>query len=60
MANDPVCKMNVDADMASKSTEYAGKQYYFCSNTCYKLFMAEPEKYTNGDAAANHSCCEGH
>jgi len=60
MANDPVCKMNVEVDMATESTEYAGKQYYFCSDTCYKLFIAEPEKYIKGDAPANHSCCGGH
>ncbi len=59
MANDPVCKMNVDVDMASASAEFEGKQYYFCSNTCYQLFMAEPKKYTNEDTPPNHSCCGG-
>lgn len=60
MSIDPVCKMNVEPEKAAAKAEYAGKEYFFCSETCHKTFITEPEKYANGTAPANHSCCGGH
>lgn len=60
MAIDPVCKMSVDSDKAAASAEHAGQVYYFCSEICHKAFIADPKKYTSGEAPADHSCCGGH
>ncbi len=60
MATDPVCKMNVEPAKAAAKVEHARQVYYFCSDTCHKAFVAEPEKYTSGTAPADHSCCGGH
>lgn len=60
MTIDPVCKMNVEPEKATAKAEHAGKEYYFCSDTCHKAFVAEPEKYASGAAPADHLCCGGH
>ena len=60
MATDPVCKMNVAPEKAAAKAEYGGQEYYFCSETCHKKFVAAPEKYASGQAPADHSCCGGH
>lgn len=60
MAIDPVCKMSVEPERAAANAEHGGKEYYFCSDTCHKAFIAEPEKYAGGTAPADHSCCGGH
>jgi len=44
MAIDPVCKMEVEEDKAATS-EYKGKEYYFCAVGCKKAFDQSPEKY---------------
>jgi len=59
MATDPVCKMNVEPEKAAAREDFAGQAYYFCSDTCHKSFVAEPEKYASGSAPADHSCCGG-
>lgn len=43
---DPVCKMNVDPAKAKGKSEYKGKTYYFCSESCKMKFDKEPAKYT--------------
>ena len=47
-----VCKYNADlacvdlsVDSDTPSTNYQGKTYYFCSDTCRKKFEKEPAKY---------------
>ncbi|HWF03045.1 MAG TPA: heavy metal translocating P-type ATPase [Candidatus Angelobacter sp.] len=42
---DPVCNMDVDPAKARGSSEYKGKTYYFCSQSCVQKFSADPEKY---------------
>jgi hypothetical protein len=32
--------------------EHAGQVHYFCSDVCQKKFVADPEKYASGAAAA--------
>ena len=49
MAIDPVCKMNVDEEKAIATSEYRGKQYYFCAVGCKKAFDKNPEDYLSGD-----------
>ena len=57
MTTDPVCKMKVDPQKSAATAEHQGQTYYFCSHSCHKAFVAEPQKYASGAAAANHSCC---
>jgi Cu+-exporting ATPase len=45
MARDIVCGMEVEEDKAAASSEYKGKEYYFCSEYCKKEFDQNPEKY---------------
>jgi len=60
MATDPVCKMKVEPNQAAAQVDYVGQVYYFCSVTCHKKFIADPQKYTSGTAAPDHSCCGAH
>ncbi len=60
MATDPVCKMKVEPAQAAAQVDYLGQVYYFCSDTCHKKFIAEPQKYASGTTAPDHSCCGGH
>lgn len=48
MAKDPVCGMMVDKAKA-KNTMYAGKDFYFCSDTCQGKFKSQPSTYWKGD-----------
>lgn len=59
MAIDPVCKMNVEPEMAAAKAEHAGQVYYFCSKACHKAFTAEPQKYAGGAQGGKGSCCCG-
>ena len=47
MANhvDPVCGMAVHEEADSLRTEYAGRTYYFCSESCRASFEKEPERF---------------
>ena len=48
MANtqqDPVCKMEVDAQSAAGRSEYKGETYYFCSQSCKIEFDQNPQQY---------------
>lgn len=44
---DPVCGMPVEIEHAQFKTSYGGKVYYFCMDTCYNSFTADPKKYVN-------------
>ena len=47
-AIDPVCGMNVDeaeAKTAKLTTEYQGKMYFFCNETCKQKFDVSPGKH---------------
>jgi len=45
MVSDPVCNMQVDEADAEFKTEYDGKTYYFCSESCKEEFDGDPEEY---------------
>ena len=45
MAEDVICKMQVDEKTAKWKSEYKGKTYYFCCESCKKRFDLSPEKY---------------
>jgi YHS domain-containing protein len=45
MAKDPVCGMTVDEKTAKWKSEYMGKTYYFCSQSCKQTFDKNPKRY---------------
>ena len=45
MDKDPVCGMTVSRGEESGSSEYQGKQYYFCSPDCQQRFDRDPQKF---------------
>lgn len=50
-AEDPVCHMKVDPQIAPSSFLFAGITYYFCNAHCKKSFEREPQKYLSAEAA---------
>jgi Cu+-exporting ATPase len=44
---DPVCGMTVNPETAVGSSEYHGKTYYFCSQSCLRKFQADPDAFLN-------------
>jgi YHS domain-containing protein len=55
MTTDPVCGMSVEESEAKASTEYEGKQYFFCSDACREEFEAHPDQYAGLDEGAGAS-----
>ena len=47
MAIDPVCKMQIDETKAAGKSEYNGKTYYFCAQSCKTKFDQNPQVYAN-------------
>src|SRR5437660_11995993 len=45
LAIDPVCGMRVDPAQAAATTQYGGKEYYFCAIGCKVKFERNPEAY---------------
>jgi Cu+-exporting ATPase len=45
MATDPVCGMQIDEKTAPAKANWAGKTYYFCSQSCADEFKKNPTKY---------------
>lgn len=42
---DLVCGMELTPEEAKFNTEYQGKTYYFCAESCKEHFENNPEKY---------------
>lgn len=45
MERDVVCGMQIDPAKAAGTSQYQGKTYYFCSNSCKAKFDANPSQY---------------
>jgi YHS domain-containing protein len=45
LMKDVVCGMAVDEKTAKFKTDYEGRSYYFCSQSCIAEFKANPGKY---------------
>ncbi|MBM3284933.1 MAG: YHS domain-containing protein, partial [Candidatus Aminicenantes bacterium] len=45
VARDPVCGMEVQEDSAAAVSQYQGKKYYFCSESCRIAFDRDPVRY---------------
>ena len=50
MAKDPVCNMDIDEKNADFTSEYAGREYHFCSEECKDKFESQPERYAKSAA----------
>jgi Cu+-exporting ATPase len=50
MEKDPVCNMTVDPQKAAGKSEYKGKTYYFCAQSCKVKFDKDPERYAGKNA----------
>ena len=50
MSKDPVCGMQVDEKNPQFQSQYAGKQYTFCSEDCKKKFEKDPQHYARSAA----------
>ena len=62
MATDPVCGMRVDPTTARRTSEYAGRTYFFCSPGCKRAFEANPQQYigmrtVTDDVGPGCACC---
>lgn len=47
--------MNVEPTKAAAKVEYAGQVYYFCSDSCHKVFTADPQKYSRRAPGGGHT-----
>jgi YHS domain-containing protein len=45
MVRDPVCGREVEDKNVNEQSDYKGRTYYFCSNTCKIKFDNDPGKY---------------
>jgi YHS domain-containing protein len=45
MVTDPVCKMQIDEKKAAGKSEYNGKTYYFCAQSCKSKFDQNPQAF---------------
>ena len=52
---DPVCGMTVSPETSRHRADFAGYTYYFCSGSCRKRFLAEPERYSARAGASEES-----
>jgi YHS domain-containing protein len=48
MVTDPVCKMQIEEGKAAGKSEYNGRTYYFCAQSCKTKFDANPQQYVKG------------
>ena len=42
---DPACKMEIEDKWATYKSEYNGKTFFFCCESCKKRFDENPEEY---------------
>lgn len=45
MSKDPVCKMEVEEQTTTITSEYHGTRYCFCSPGCKESFDKDPERF---------------
>jgi YHS domain-containing protein len=57
MVKDPVCGMSVDEKKANYRSEYMGKTYYFCNQSCKIVFDKNPERFTGEHSEHSGHCC---
>ena len=55
MAIDPVCGMEIEEAQAPATTEFEGRMYYFCSESCRDEFEANPQLYALDAGASSNA-----
>ncbi len=62
MTKDPICGMTVDEKTAKFKSDYNGKTYYFCAQSCKSTFDKNPAKFAKGASGghSDHGCSCGH
>ncbi|HEY7282352.1 MAG TPA: YHS domain-containing protein [Actinomycetota bacterium] len=45
MVIDPVCGMRIDPEDAVAEVEHGGTTYFFCSEACRDVFVADPDQF---------------
>jgi P-type Cu+ transporter len=53
MVMDPVCGMRIESEEAASTTMFGGTTYYFCSQSCYDAFTADPQTYVGSAPQQN-------
>lgn len=53
LIHDPVCGMALSKGDIKFQEHFAGKTYSFCSDSCRKKFLADPDKFATRDTANN-------
>lgn len=49
---DPVCGMKVSPEKAAAAIDHAGQTWYFCGQSCFKKFQANPGQYDGSQKIA--------
>jgi len=57
---DPVCGMTIESETARARTEYEGRTFYFCSESCKRAFDADPARYAGAALADQPEALERH
>jgi YHS domain-containing protein len=52
MEKDVVCGMEVDRESAPAQSEYQGRTYYFCAQSCKEEFDRDPGKFVKAAEVA--------
>ena len=47
MVIDPVCGMRIDPDDAVTDVEHGATTYFFCSEACRNVFVADPGPFVS-------------
>ncbi|MFW9982794.1 MAG: YHS domain-containing protein [Candidatus Thorarchaeota archaeon] len=59
MVKDPVCGLDVNEKITKFYSDYMGKRYYFCDQSCKKSFDNSPHFYSQHRAVSmpRRGCC---
>ena len=53
--HDVVCHMDIGIEQAAGRSDYDGRTYFFCANSCQAQFDADPEAALRAEDAHDHS-----
>ncbi|MFW9815081.1 MAG: YHS domain-containing protein [Candidatus Thorarchaeota archaeon] len=59
MVKDPVCGLEVNENVTKYYSDYMGKRYYFCKQSCKTSFDDSPDFYSQRRIVAipRRGCC---
>ncbi|MFW9768588.1 MAG: YHS domain-containing protein [Candidatus Thorarchaeota archaeon] len=59
MVKDPVCGLEVNENVTKYYSDYMGKRYYFCKQSCKASFDDSPDFYSQRRIVAmpRRGCC---